>query len=45
MAGNSMVFVRALGESIPMTFPVGEVGFAVVTAFRLSIRFSLSEHT
>jgi len=40
-----MTLVRAGGNSIPITFPVGESGYVVVSAFRLSIRFSLSENS
>jgi len=42
---SSMAFMRRGGNSVPITFPVGESGYAVMSAFRLSIRFSLSENS
>jgi len=45
MSCNSMVVVRALGKLVPMTFRIGELGFAVVIVFHLSIRFCLTEHS
>ncbi len=38
-----MAVVRAAGDVVPITFPVGELGYAVVNSFRLSIRFFLLE--
>lgn len=38
-----MAELRACGVEVPILFPITAVGFAVVSAFELSLRFSLDE--
>ena len=38
-----MAIVRAVGEGVPISFPVSELGYAVVNACRLAARFLLVE--
>jgi hypothetical protein len=45
MTFQAMVIVRAIEEAVPITFPVGDLGYAVVRAFHLSIRFHLRENS
>jgi hypothetical protein len=36
---SSFVVIRADGDGIPISFPVGNDGHALVTSLRLSLRF------
>jgi hypothetical protein len=39
---SRFVVIRADGEGVPISFPLGSDGIAVVTAIRLSLRFQLN---
>jgi hypothetical protein len=40
---SGFVFICVDGEGVPISFPIGNDGFAFVTSFRLSLRFQFSE--
>lgn len=40
-----MAFVHANGHGIPISFPIADEGFCIVTAFRLSLRFQFEEES
>ena len=40
-----MATVRANGQGVPISFPIGDLGYAVVSSSRLSARFLLTENS
>jgi hypothetical protein len=40
---SSFAAIRADGDDVPVSFPLGNKGLARITSLRLSLRFGLSE--
>jgi hypothetical protein len=40
-----MALIHANGHGVPVSFPIGDEGFCIVTAFRLSLRFQFQEES
>jgi hypothetical protein len=40
---NRLVVIYSNGEGVPISFPLGNDGVALVTSLRLSLRFQISE--